>query len=160
VLVVVVRNLLVADTISPSPTESPLALPDSTPIESASPNISVTPTPAKLLLAALAREPTGEPTSSFSTETPRIYLRWQSEALHAGEKLRCIWIAEDVGEAAPSNYHVDEVSFTADGPHASGTFTLSKPKKGWPPGKYRAEIYLRDKLVETVPFTIEPLRGD
>lgn len=80
--------------------------------------------------------------------------------LKTGEKIRCIWIAQDVGKAAPADYHVDEASFSADGTRTAGTFTLSKPKAGWPEGKYRAEIFLGTELVAKLPFMIEKLRGD
>jgi hypothetical protein len=116
--------------------------------------------PAKPLTAFLTREAAGEPANSFSTETPQIYLRWQGATLNAGDKIRCIWIAEDVGAAAPANYHVDEAAATANEPHAGGIFTLTKPKTDWPEGRYRAEIYVGTQLIETLPFTIEKLRGD
>lgn len=98
--------------------------------------------------------------TSFATETPNIYLLWQSQNLSAGEKIRCIWIAEDVGKAAPADYHVDEAVTTTNESQTHGVFALSKPKSDWPEGKYRAEIYVGTKLVETLPFTIEKARGD
>jgi hypothetical protein len=116
--------------------------------------------PGKLITAVLAREPTGEPVDYFTTETPKIYLRWQRQSLTAGARIRCIWVASDVGSAAPANYHVDEATTTANESQTSGIFTLSKPKADWPEGKYRAEIYVDTQLVETLPFTIEKPRGD
>jgi hypothetical protein len=116
--------------------------------------------PAKPLTAFLTREVTGEPANSFSTETPQIYLRWQGATLNAGDKIRCIWVAEDVGAVAPANYHVDEAATTANEPYVGGIFTLTKPKTDWPEGRYRAEIYVGTQLIETLPFTIEKLRGD
>jgi hypothetical protein len=112
------------------------------------------------VIASLARAADGESTSSFSTETPTVYLRWEAPTLKEGEKIRCIWIAEDVGKSAPKNYIVGETSVTAEGTPSSGTLTLSKPKAGWPEGKYRAEIFLETELVATLSFTIEKLRGD
>ncbi|MEY2491259.1 MAG: hypothetical protein QOH24_210 [Verrucomicrobiota bacterium] len=118
------------------------------------PLASATPAEKKMLSAALAQESTGEPQTSFPPDTPKLFLRWQGETLTPGEKIRCVWIAEDVGDAAPANYQVDETSTKADDVRAFGTFTLSRPKKGWPIGKYRIEIYAGDKLAETVRFTI------
>ncbi len=118
------------------------------------PVVSSTPAVKKPLQATLAKESTGEPTTTFSSDIPKIYARWQGETLQKGDKIRCVWIAEDVGDVAPKNYKVDETSTTADGPRGSGTFTLSKPNKGWPVGKYRAEFYQGDQLVETVRFEI------
>jgi hypothetical protein len=118
------------------------------------------PSPEKSITAVLARDPAGEPVDFFTTETPNVYLRWQGQALSAGSKIRCVWIAESVGSSAPANYHVDEATATANESQAAGTFTLSRPKAGWPEGKYRVEIYVGTRLVETLLFTIEKPRGD
>ena len=151
-LVIIIEAPFPAVAQSPSPSAEDVSTP--------SPAPSSSPSPDKSIAAVLAREPTGEPTTSFSTETPKIYVRWQGQVLNVGDKIRCVWIAEDVGKAAPSNYHVDEAVTTANESQTSGVFTLSKPKADWPEGKYRVEIYLGTQLVATLPFTIEKLRGD
>ena len=115
---------------------------------------SASPAEKKLLHAALAKELTAEPTTSFTPDLKKIFCRWQGDALNKGDKVRCVWIAEDVGNAAPPNYKVDEAQSTASGPEAFGTFTLSRPNKGWPPGKYRVELYAGDQLADTLKFTI------
>jgi hypothetical protein len=119
------------------------------------PVVGSIPAEKKPLHAALAKALTAEPTTSFAHDLPKIYARWQGEALQKGDKIRCVWIAEDVGDVAPKDFKVDETSTTADGARAFGTFTLSKPNKGWPVGKYRVEFYEGDKLVEAVRFQIE-----
>jgi hypothetical protein len=124
-----------------------------------SPKIGERPTGAavpkkKALSAMLAKELTGEPTTTFPPDHPKIYMRWQGEMLEKGDKIRSVWIAEDVGDVAPRNYKLDEVSMSADGPRAFGTFTLSKPNKGWPVGKYHVDLYRGDELVETLKFEI------
>jgi hypothetical protein len=43
---------------------------------------------------------------------------------------------------------------TADGPRAFGTFTITKPNKGWPVGKYRVDLYRGDEVMETLKFEI------
>ena len=115
---------------------------------------SASPAEKKLLHAALAKELTAEPTTSFTPDLKKIFCRWQGDALNKGDKIHCVWIAEDVGEVAPPNYKVDETSMTADGPTAAGTFTLSRPNKGWPPGKYRVELYAGNQLADTLKFTV------
>lgn len=112
------------------------------------------PSGKKLLHAAVAKELTAEPATSFTPDLKKIFCRWQGETLKAGDKIRAVWIAEDVGDIAPKNYKVSEASETADGPRGFGTFTLSRPNKGWPPGQYRIEIYDGDQLAETVKFDI------
>ena len=109
---------------------------------------------AQSFSVVLAGKEGGEITSAFDTDVPKIYARWQGEHLEKGDKIRAVWIAEDVGEVAPKNYAIDEASTTANGPRASGTFTLSKPDKGWPAGQYRLEIYDGDRLGGTARFTV------
>jgi hypothetical protein len=114
-----------------------------------------TPVPPKKLSAALAKELTGEVTAEFSTDWPKIFARWQGNGLPEGAKIRVVWIAEDVGaDIAPPNHKLDEVTITADKPDDFGTFTLSRPDKGWPIGRYRAEFYVGDELTDTVKFSI------
>lgn len=108
----------------------------------------------KALSAVLAKELTGEPATTFPPNHPKIYVRWQGETLQKGDKIRSVWIAEDVGDVAPKNYKLDEASTTADGPRAFGTFTITKPNKGWPVGKYHVDLYRGDELVETLTFEI------
>ena len=115
---------------------------------------SASPAEKKLLHAALAKELTDEPATTFTPDLKKIVCRWQGDALNKGDKIRCVWIAEDVGEVAPPNYKLDETDTTADGPEAFGTFTLSRPTKGWPPGKYRVELYAGDQLADVLKFTI------
>jgi hypothetical protein len=66
-----------------------------------------------------------------------------------------VWIAEDIGDAAPENTTIDEATLTADKDNFYGAFSLCKPTKGWPEGKYRVEIYVGDKLATSVNFTIK-----
>ena len=115
---------------------------------------ATTPVEKKLLHAALAKEILGEPTGRFAADTEKIFCRWQGDALHQGDKIRAVWIAEDVGDVAPKNYKIAETSTSADGPQAAGTLTLSRPTKGWPIGKYRVEIYDGDQIAETIEFSI------
>jgi hypothetical protein len=153
-------TILVVGTLEPIlRADGPLPSP-STEVAVPIPSLVTSPSPAKSFTAILARDPTGEPAALFATETPKIYLRWQGQSLNAGDKIRCIWIAEDVGKAAPVNYHVDEAVTTANESQTTGMFTLSKPKADWPEGKYRVEIYVGTELVAMLPFTIERPRGD
>jgi hypothetical protein len=116
--------------------------------------VATSPTEKKLLHAALAKERLGEPTTRFPLDTEKIFCRWQGDALHEGDKIRAVWIAEDVGDVAPKDYKITETSISADGPQAAGTFTLSRPTKGWPIGKYRVDIYDGEQLAETLKFDI------
>ena len=69
-------------------------------------------------------------------------------------KVKTVWTAVDVGDAAPANTKIDEAELTMD---AAGNahFTLSQPSSGtWPVGKYKVEIYLDDKLDRTLEYTV------
>jgi hypothetical protein len=117
------------------------------------PEVKPTEVPKKLSVG-LASERLGEVTTEFKADLPQIFARWQGHALPDHAKIRLLWIAEDVGDAAVPNYKIDETSVDAKDADAFGTFTLSRPNKGWPVGKYRAEFYVGDELAETVKFTI------
>ena len=97
------------------------------------------------------------PTNVFSPDTQKIYCAWKTQGLKAGTSVRGVWIAEDVGKAAPRNFKIDEATFTPQiGTASAGSFALNKPAKGFPAGKYRLEIYLGSTLAKTVPFTVNP----
>ena len=107
-----------------------------------------------VLRAALAESKEAPPTTSFAPEVAKIYAVYSSEAVKAGDKLRAVWIAEDVGQAAPKGTKVDESTVTADRDNPSDAFSVSKPAKGWSLGRYKVELYCNDKLAQTLAFTI------
>jgi outer membrane usher protein FimD/PapC len=105
--------------------------------------------------AAIAVDQDTKPTDTFSTTVPKLYAFFRSKGTSKDDKFRGVWIAEDVGDAAPKNTKIDEGTLTADQDNYFGAFSLTKPTNGWPPGKYMVEIYLNDELATTVKFTIE-----
>jgi hypothetical protein len=110
-------------------------------------------TKAVLGTGATAKYEIVNPTTEFAPDTPKIFCAWRAEGVKTGTPVRGVWIAEDVGKVAPPNYKVDETTLNL--PFANeGTFALSKPNKGFPPGKYRLEIYLGKDLAKTLPFTV------
>jgi hypothetical protein len=119
--------------------------------------------PARILQAELGTGRTDDlrlqnPGSRFPASTAEIVCAWKAEGVTTGDAIRAVWIAEDTGGANPPNFEVVHVSNTADasfdGAERGGSFTISRPPKGWAPGRYRLEIYLRSVLAKTVPFTI------
>jgi hypothetical protein len=117
------------------------------------PEVNVDAAPKKLSVS-VAKERFGTPTTIFSSNTPQIYARWKGRRLRKGAKVRVDWIAENIGDDAPTDYGADEASTIADGPTAHGTFTLSRPEDGWAAGDYRVEFYVNDVLVDTVKLKI------
>ncbi len=110
----------------------------------------------KLLKAAIAVDQDTPPTDSFTPDVKQLQAFYVGIALKAGDKISGVWIAEDVGDAAPKNTKIDEsASVTIKDPTEGGAFSLSKPDNGWPIGKYRFEISVNGKLAQTVKFTIK-----
>jgi hypothetical protein len=99
--------------------------------------------------------PQGDPTTTFATNTPKLYAMFKTKGATAGDKIRGVLIAEDVGDAAPANTKVLEKTLDMEGDTDDGDFNFSKPTKGWPAGKYRVEIYVNDELATTAKFTIK-----
>ncbi len=95
-----------------------------------------------------------DPTSTFPTIQPVINLVVTVANAPSDTKVKTVWTAVDVGDAAPANTKIDEAEVTLD---ASGKahFTLSLPSSGvWPVGKYKVEVYLNDKLDRTLEYNI------
>jgi hypothetical protein len=102
----------------------------------------------------MTNEPGGEGLASFAADTEKVLALFKTEGAQNGDKIRGLWIAEDVGGAAPANSKIDEKTLTMEGDTEDGVFSLSKPTNGWPAGTYRLDIYVNDKLVKTEKFTI------
>jgi hypothetical protein len=111
--------------------------------------------PPKQLAAGLSSTAAGPFGTRFSTDTPKIYARWQGHGLHSQAVIRAVWIAEDVGDVAPRNSTIDEATSLVAVPDAHGVFTLSRPESGWAPGAYRVEFYVDEQLADTVKLKIE-----
>jgi hypothetical protein len=105
--------------------------------------------------AVTTASPGGEETTNFAPDVPKLFAMFKTKGAQNGDKLRGVWIAEDVGSAAVANSKIDDTELTMDGDSDDGDFSLSQPTKGWGVGKYRLEIYVNDKLVTTTRFMIE-----
>ena len=99
--------------------------------------------------------PQDPPSTTFASNTPTLYAIFKTEGAKAGDKIRGVLIAEDVGDVAPANAKVLETILDMEGDTEAGDFSFSKPTSGWPVGKYRVEIYVNDKLATTAKFTIK-----
>ncbi|PYK10876.1 MAG: hypothetical protein DME65_08635 [Verrucomicrobia bacterium] len=109
---------------------------------------------SKRLSVSFAKDQFGQPTTTFSSDTPQIYVRWQGRRLRKGGKVKAVWIAENIGEDFPQDYKVDEASATVEGPNAHGAFTLARPEAGWAIGDYRVELYVDDVPVDAAKLKI------
>jgi hypothetical protein len=109
---------------------------------------------SKRLSVSIAKDQFEKPNTTFSSDTPQIYVRWQGQRLRKGGKVKAVWIAENIGEDFPQDYKVDEASATVESENARGAFTLARPETGWAIGDYRIEFYVDDVLVEAVKLKI------
>jgi hypothetical protein len=109
---------------------------------------------SKRLSVSFAKDQFGKPTTTFSSDTPQIYVRWQGQRLRKGGKVKAVWIAENIGEDFPHDYKVDEASAALESQNAHGVFTLARPDAGWAIGDYRVEFYVDDVLVDAVKLKI------
>ena len=117
------------------------------------PEVKSDATPKRLALS-VAKDRFGKPTTTFSSNTPEIYARWQGHRLREGAKVKAVWIAENIGEDFPKDYKIDEASAVVERPAAHGVFALVRPEQGWSSGDYRVEFYVDDVLVDTVKLQI------
>jgi hypothetical protein len=130
---------------------SPTAGPNESPTLSPAPSsASFSPT----MTITVAKEHDGEPTTELRSNAPNIFVRWQGEHLPLDGIVRVAWVAEDVGDVAPANFVVDQTATIVGVPEARAQFTLSRPKDGWAAGKYRVDVFLDDKLLQSASVTI------
>ncbi len=109
---------------------------------------------SKRLSVSFAKDQFGKASTTFSSNTPQIYMRWQGQRLRKGGKVKAVWIAENIGEDFPQDYKVDEASATVESQNADGAFTLARPEDGWAIGDYRVEFYLDNVLVDAAKLKI------
>jgi uncharacterized RDD family membrane protein YckC len=91
------------------------------------------------------------PSDTFTSGQPDIVCVWQVAGVATTVPVRSVWIADDVGSAAPPNTKIDENSIAGSD---TGWFTLSAPPGGWPPGKYHLDIYIGESLAKSLAFTV------
>lgn len=97
---------------------------------------------------------TRAPKSTFTADTPKIYVYFDIQGARGGEKIRGVWTCVK-SSAAPPNYKIDEATLDVQPPENSGNFSLSKPTKGWPKGDYKVDLYANTTLAQTVTFTVQ-----
>ena len=104
---------------------------------------------------AMMTEPGGREVTAYVADAPKLYAIFKTEGLKNGDKVRSVWIADDVGEAAPAETKINEKTITMDGDTNDGVFSLSQLTNGWPLGRYHIEVYVNDNLATKVKFEIK-----
>jgi outer membrane usher protein FimD/PapC len=95
-----------------------------------------------------------EPRTSFRSDEREIYCAFTVGNTPAGTTIKAVLIAVDIGAYAKPNSILITLSLVLDKGPMPGHFTFTN-KKNWPPGKYRIELYLDDRLTKTLNFAIE-----
>ena len=115
---------------------------------------------ANITQAVLAKDVKGDtfapvdPTSTFSTDQPVIHLVVTVANAPSDTKVKSVWTAVDVGDAAPANTKIDEAEVKLDS-SGNAHFTLALSSGGaWPVGKYKVDVYLDDKLDRTLEYSV------
>ena len=102
-------------------------------------------------------------TATLTADTPELLGVARFSTLpKAGSKVTTKWIAVDVGKAAPPNSLIDDSVVEVEAqtqPLPKGASyivrgTLSRPTKGWPPGRYKAEWAINGQPLGVTEFQI------
>lgn len=125
------------------------------PTTKAAPAAAATTGPKKGLEANLSKDEKGkEAASTFAAATPKIYVHFTDDSATKGEKLKAVWIAENVAGVSTKNKKVTEGTEVMPGPGATGAFNMVSAGSGFPVGKYRVELYEGSKLAKSLKFTV------
>jgi hypothetical protein len=99
---------------------------------------------------------------SFNTKTnppAKIYLKFQSDALTAGKKVKAEWVADDTHGVAPPHYLIDSAVIEVpkdlkveDDKAFTITTSLSKPTAGWPAGNYSVLLWPEPRTEASEPL--------
>ncbi|MFL6539323.1 MAG: hypothetical protein ACJ8HU_01015 [Chthoniobacterales bacterium] len=122
----------------------------------AAPQVPLAPAapPMSLKLEAM-RDVNVKPQTKFAAKTPSIIIRWHGENLPVGGTVRVAWVAEDVGDLVESGFVIDQTRTQVETSKFGARFTISRPRDGWAPGKYRVDLFVDDELKDTLGVTIE-----
>ena len=91
---------------------------------------------------------------AYLTDQPKFHAVVSLSNAPSDTKVKAVWVAVDVGEAAAPNTTLDQTEVTVEGSR-NIDFTLTPDSGGWPPGQYKVDIYLNDKLDRTLNFTVK-----
>ena len=91
----------------------------------------------------------------FSPDTPKIFIVYRIAGATEGTRLRAVWYAEKVDGLAENAQVADLSTQTGAGKRFMGSFSYSKPQKGWPNGLYRVELFINEKPARMVVFRVK-----
>jgi hypothetical protein len=106
---------------------------------------------ANIQEATLAKDAEGsQPTTVFTPEDT-FYAIVELANAPDDTKVKAEWTAVEV-EGVDPDFLIDEAELTS----GSGTLTFDLTSDNlWPPGRYKVELYLNDKLERTLEFEVQ-----
>ncbi|MEZ4515063.1 MAG: trypsin-like peptidase domain-containing protein [Chloroflexota bacterium] len=113
---------------------------------------------ANIQQAMLAKDNTGSQTTTVFAPDDTFYAIVNLANAPDDTKVKAVWTAVDVGDAAAPNYLLDEVELTS----GDGLLTFDMNNDGaWPAGSYKVDLYLNGELDRTLDFRVQaPLAGE
>lgn len=107
-----------------------------------------------LQMASEVDEATNQPltkTDTFHADSPMIYLTGSIANAVVGSKIKAEWLYVE----GTSPVDIDSTELELKEINTDFAFSLSKPDKGWPAGKYEVKLSIGDEYKQSVPFTVE-----
>jgi len=119
--------------------------------------VTVTPTPVpeiNIEKVILSTDRNGtEGISTFKMSDNDIYLIFQANNLPADTQIRSEWLFVNSEEGKEDKK--GEFNIKSDGTMKSGSFTFTRPEEGWQAGEYRVRLYVNEKVMKNISFTVE-----
>ncbi len=115
------------------------------------------PTISDVVLARDVKLDTLDPveiTDVYSQDQPEFHAVIGLSNAPLGTRIKAIWTALDVGNAAPQNTIVNQSEKKAEGTQ-NVHFSVTPDFGRWPPGLYKLDLYLNDELYRTLDFKVD-----
>ncbi|MCA9994677.1 MAG: trypsin-like peptidase domain-containing protein [Anaerolineales bacterium] len=112
---------------------------------------------ANIQAASLSRDKAGTQTTTVFDPTDTFYSVVDLANAPDDTKVKAVWTAVNVGDAAAPNYLLNETELVT----GSGdvVFEAANTAGAWPAGTYKVDIYLNDELSQTLDFRVQAPLG-
>ena len=95
----------------------------------------------------------GGAATTFAKSNAKIYVLIKNPSGVKGDKVRAVWTAEDTGGVFSKGQKLNDSTQTVGGPGQITFFT--QIAGGYPPGKYKTDVYVNSTLAKSVTFTVK-----
>ena len=121
-------------------------------------------TPAGITQVVMAQSTQGtnfEPVNigdSYAPDAPEFHAVVTLTNAPKDTLVKAVWLAVDVGNAAPPDSKIDEKEVKTEGSR-NVDFSLQRGAAKWPAGLYKVQIYYNSKLDRTLNFVVDRHAG-